>query len=503
MATTSTNFIAALGTGSGIDIKALAQGLVDAERAPKEDLIQASIKKSESRISGYSTVMYALDQVKIALDALRDPSAFNSIAPVSSAPQSVAVTASGTGSVGSHEVEVTSLAQAQRVVSTRTFAAADSLAPGQYSVRLTLQDAASTFRDISVTDTTPAGLVNAINAANFGGITASLLSTGGAGSPLRVIITGQQGADNGFSITDVGGTTLVGTGLATTVDAPSAHNRAALDAALVVNGLPVSRPSNRVSDVIEGVTLELLKTTGGAALPADRIVNISVTRDTAPVKEKIKQVVTNYNDLQAILDAALDKDSTVENLGATLVGDSTIKAIRAQVQRILMPDTGATADPGAPLTDLRQLGLFLDSDRRLKFASINNAGDSFASTFQVGSEQTLDRALATRFEDLAGMFTGSTGLATVMSDRLSGSGAYLDSSVRPSSPMRILKVQAGNFTERITQDQDRLAELRDRMDQLLVRYTKQFSIMESIVGESKSLRSSVENSFKAMSGGSR
>jgi flagellar hook-associated protein 2 len=329
------------------------------------------------------------------------------------------------------------------------------------------------------------------------------LSTGGAGSPLRVIITGQQGADNGFSITDVGGTTLVGTGLATTVDAPSAHNRAALDAALVVNGLPVSRPSNRVSDVIEGVTLELLKTTGGAALPADRIVNISVTRDTAPVKEKIKQVVTNYNDLQAILDAALDKDSTVENLGATLVGDSTIKAIRAQVQRILMPDTGATADPGAPLTDLRQLGLFLDSDRRLKFASINNAGDSFASTFQVGSEQTLDRALATRFEDLAGMFTGSTGLATVMSDRLSGSGAYLDSSVRPSSPMRILKVQAGNFTERITQDQDRLAELRDRMDQLLVRYTKQFSIMESIVGESKSLRSSVENSFKAMSGGSR
>lgn len=501
MATTSTNFVAALGTGSGIDIKALAQSLVDAEKAPKEALIKGSIEKSEARISGYSTVLYAVEQVKIALDALRDRSAFDSITPVSSNAQAVAVVESGGGAVGGHEVEVSQLAQSQRVVSTRLFAASDSVAPVPYTIRLTLNDAAASSRDVLVSDASPAGLVSAINGANFGGITASLLDSGSGASPLRVVINGAQGERNGFSITDVGSSSLVGTGLATTVDTPSAFNRGALDASLLVNGLPVRRPSNRVSDVIQGVTLELLKTTSGSVVPADRVVNIAVTRDTAPVKEKIKQVVTTYNDLQAILDAALDKESKVENLGGTLTGDSTIKAIRAQVQRILMPESGAVADPTAPLTDLRQLGLFVDVDRRLKFASISSTGSNFSTTFQVGSEQTLDKALAARFEDLATMFAGPSGIASVMSDRLSGSGAYLDSSVRPSSPMRVLKVQAGNFTERVTQDNDRLAALRDRMDQLLTRYTKQFSIMESLVGESKSVRSSVENSFKAMSGG--
>ena len=52
MAVSSTNFVSALGTGSGIDIKALAQSLVDAERKPKADSIQSSIDKSKNRVSG-------------------------------------------------------------------------------------------------------------------------------------------------------------------------------------------------------------------------------------------------------------------------------------------------------------------------------------------------------------------------------------------------------------------------------------------------------------------
>jgi flagellar hook-associated protein 2 len=54
MAVSSTNFVSALGTGSGIDIKALAQSLVDAERKPKADSIQSSIDKSKNRVSGYT-----------------------------------------------------------------------------------------------------------------------------------------------------------------------------------------------------------------------------------------------------------------------------------------------------------------------------------------------------------------------------------------------------------------------------------------------------------------
>ena len=47
------NLITALGAGSGVDIKALAQGLTDAEKVPKQNAIQSKIDKSEAKISGY------------------------------------------------------------------------------------------------------------------------------------------------------------------------------------------------------------------------------------------------------------------------------------------------------------------------------------------------------------------------------------------------------------------------------------------------------------------
>ena len=39
-----------LGAGSGVDVASLAQNLVDAERVPKENAINAKIAKSEAKI---------------------------------------------------------------------------------------------------------------------------------------------------------------------------------------------------------------------------------------------------------------------------------------------------------------------------------------------------------------------------------------------------------------------------------------------------------------------
>ena len=51
---TSTNTISALGAGSGVDVKTLAQSLVDAEKSPRKAAIDGKIKKSEGGISGYA-----------------------------------------------------------------------------------------------------------------------------------------------------------------------------------------------------------------------------------------------------------------------------------------------------------------------------------------------------------------------------------------------------------------------------------------------------------------
>lgn len=490
MATSSTNFISALGGGSGIDIKALAQNLVEAEKAPKAAIIQKSIDKSQARISGYATVAYAVSQVQAALDSLKNAADFNSFAVASSKPNSVAATVTGNPVAGAHEVKVTQLAQAQRSVSSG-FSAGQSLnggSPFALTLRIGVVD-----KTVNVTVPSPEGVVAAVNAAGTG-VTASLLNTGAAINPLNIILTGQSGSSNAFTISS--GTVALGFPADPASGAQATSpNRKAQDAVLEVNGLTVNRSTNKVSDVINGVTLDLY-----AASSTDTAV-VTLSRNTAPVKEKIKAIVTNYNDLQSILDSALDKDSTVEKLGGTLVGDSTIRGIREQVRRILIPDS-ASPDSSAGLSNLRQLGIFIDTDGKMKFATLKQTASVGESLLNVGDEGRLDQALSSRFEEVVSLFAGTSGgsgIAKTMSDQLSGSGVYIDSTASPSSPKKLLNALQQNALQRVSLDKQRLTDLETRMTQLLERYTRQFSVMESLVGESKSTRTGVENSFKGMS----
>lgn len=492
MATTSTNFIGTLGAGSGIDIKALAQSLVDAEKAPKAEVIQKRIDKNQTRISGYSTVAYAVGQVKAALDALKNPSDFNNFSAASSQAAAVAAKVTGSASVATHEVSVQKLAQGQRSVSSG-FAAGQALnGVGSASFNIDFTIAGVGQPTITVANPTPEGVVSAINNANLS-VKASLVNTGSGATPWQIVLQGPTGAANSFSLTS---TSSVNLGFAFAAPGSTTlPNRVAQNAELTVNGIALSRSTNQVTDAINGVSLDLLNTTSGTA-------TLALSRDTSPVKDKIKAVVSAYNDLQAIIDASLDKDSAVEKLGGSLVGDSVARSIRTMVKHIVMPDVSSGAAANAPLTNLRQLGLFIDSDNKMKFASLKDKASVGESLLNVGDESVLDKALAQRFDDVAAFLSGSNnsiGKAREMSDRLAGTGAYTDSSVSPSSPIRLLTVQQRNANERISADKDRLAALEDRMSSLLKKYTEQFSIMESIVGSSKSTRTGIENSFKGMS----
>ena len=113
----ATDAISALGAGSGVDVKALATSLVDAEKAPRKTAIDAKIKKSESGISGYAALKFVLGDLKTAFSNIKDQSAFNTVIPRVSQASAMNVTASATASAGSHTVSVTNLAKAQRSVS--------------------------------------------------------------------------------------------------------------------------------------------------------------------------------------------------------------------------------------------------------------------------------------------------------------------------------------------------------------------------------------------------
>ncbi|MDP4837256.1 MAG: hypothetical protein NWS01_08940, partial [Burkholderiales bacterium] len=52
--------------------------------------------------------------------------------------------------------------------------------------------------------------------------------------------------------------------------------------------------------------------------------------------------------------------------------------------------------------------------------------------------------------------------------------------------------------QRIDDYQEKLEALNTRMELLLARYTKQFGIMETLVGQSNAMRDSLKTSFEGM-----
>ena len=142
--------ITSLSAGSGVDVAALAQGLVDAERAPQENVINTKISKNEARVSGYAAVKFMLSNVKDALTDLKDANSFNASSVSNSNTSALSVTASTGAELGSHAVAITTLASAQRNISTGFAASSTALNSGSsFTMDVTLGSASTSTAAVS------------------------------------------------------------------------------------------------------------------------------------------------------------------------------------------------------------------------------------------------------------------------------------------------------------------------------------------------------------------
>jgi len=588
--TAKPNALIALGAGSGMDVQSLATNLVEAERAPRKAVIEKKITQSESGISGYAAVKFVLNDLKTAFSGIKDQSDFNAMTTRVSQSSAMSVTTTATASTGSHSVNITNLAKAQRSISgadnsgfalpttqlnggvafslelskgngptptkvfsqgvvpdpannitgtastsTLTFSAmakgesvkvngltftankaltasevgeafanlnaantADltnlntgMVAFGSYSgsfaagyasetnatgvvvLRSTSNGAAdiaapTSFNTIAIgaSSTTPAGMVAAINSSTLG-ISAQLINTGNAAAPYRIVITGATGASNSFTLTSkkADGTEVSNVNFGTRL-------QTAENATLTVNGVAISSSTNKVTDAIAGTTLELFTTTSGAA-------NLDFTRDTTAVKANLKALVTAYNDANSMLSVVSDPKSTVETYGATLVGNSMVSSVRTQMRNMI---TTASNTPSGNMTAMRDIGITLSRTGELEIDQVK-----------------MDAALQNNYDQVVTMLTANKENQSAQSTLNGGVSneavKKLTSLLDANSP---LTTQSTNLTTKISKYKAELDKLELRMTEMLARYKKQFAAMESMVGETKTLQTSLKSTFEGM-----
>jgi len=456
----------ALKVGSGIDIQGMAKSLTDVEREPRTQALEDKISKAEKRISGYSAIMFGLKKVQDAFKGLNDLSDFSGATVRNSNQSAFEATALAGAELGQHSVQVNSIAKPQ-ITRSGFFSSDTQLLNGgaEFNLQITV---GGTINSVKVTDTTPQGVVDAINAKSGAtGVDARLVATGDSANPYTILLTGDTGASGAFSVAQPFTEAAVpelsfGNTLQT-----------ATDANLVVDGLAISRSSNAIDDAIAGVRLDLVSTTSTAA-------TITLSRDTSQVKTKFEALATAYNDLQDFLNTMADPKSTDEDYGGVLATDSVLRYARDQARALI---TATSTTPGPVVTALRDIGITLDRDGKLQTDSVK-----------------LDVSLKGRFEEIAKAFSGNTENASLADESqplgIAGDALRkLDKLLATDGPI-LSRSKSAETTVASTQQE--LTDLQTRMDSVYERYLKQLSAMDTAVSQMNSLRDSLSGQFEGL-----
>lgn len=482
MATSAVNTISALGAGSGVDVKALAQSLVDAEKTPRKDAIDAKIKKSEGGISGYGAIKFVLGDLKTAFSNLKDLSDFGAMNVSNTQSSAFSVTTTPKALAGSHTVSVSSLAAPQRNLSAGFSDPTMQLTPtAGFSFTLIQGPAGGSQTTSTINigegDTSLNGIVSTINAYKLG-ITAQVVNTGSSTEPYKIMLTGATGTANQFTIsTDAGpqASSLFGT-----TQAPVAPIQAATDANATIDGIPITSSTNKISGVIAGVTFDLTAKTSDVLTPGSgATATVNLSRDTTNVKTNLQALVKAYNDANTMLNVVSDPKSTVDTYGATLVGSSTVTNIRSQIRSMITSDS---PNPTGGLSAFRDLGINLNRNGELELDSTK-----------------LDTVLQTKFDSMVTMLTANReNLSSLSSLSAGASGSAVKKLTAILDTTGAISAQSDNLTKKIDAYKLELTKLDDRMTTLLERYNKQFAAMETMVGQSKSLQTSLKSTFDGM-----
>ena len=461
------DFLGALGAGSGLDSKNLVESLVAAERAPLESRVNTKITESEQQISAYGTVLSSLQSLESAFGQLNDASDFATYSATiggglsPSGGASFEVTTDSDVQSGRYEIAVTNIAKPDRWVSAGFDATDTSLNDGSaFNTTLTFAD--GTTQTIAVDTATPQGMVDALNTADVG-VTASLVDTGADSGQFKIVLTGSLGADNAFTVShDIAS----GTG----VTFPSQVSTA-VDAALTIDGVAVTRSSNTVTDLIEGATLELLDESTGAGV-------LSVTADTETVEERIRSLVQTYNSIQTVFSTLRNPDAD-DPLAGALSGDNTFRTIENQVRQMF---TGLSSTPGETLSYLSDIGVEMTRFGTLEI-----------------DDTKLSDALTNQYSDVITLFSADTTNQSMRGEAsrgIAGDAMYsLDALLDVDGPIRS-RTDLAN--QRLTDYEDELAEIDLRMQAVYDRYLKQFTAMEQIVDQMNSTRESLKQQLDAL-----
>lgn len=475
--------VAVTGTGSGLDIDGLVASLVAAEQVPAEARLNAREASLTSLSTSFSSAKAAVSDFEAAANKLALASTFSQFTTSSSDTTKATISATSSASLGSYQLAVTNLASAQTLASGTFSTTTETLGTGTLTIAIgTPSYSGSTYSSFTQTSSvditidssnnTLAGVRDAINSAGAG-LNASILKNGDDYQLL--LVSEETGISKSMSISVSGdsvGSDIDDSGLSKLAFNSSGSQltqyAAGANANFSINGLAVSSASNTVTDVIDGVTLNLLSATSSA-------ITIDVKTDTDTIVADVQAFVDKYNAYASLFKDLTKYDATTGTAGL-LQGDSAARSVMSQIRSEL--GKSVMGLPGS-YTSLADIGISIDKSGVMTFA-----------------QSTFKTAFAAAPAEVTGVFASTT----VSGTAVEGVAEKLETLMEGFlvSTTGIFDSRISSLNTQLSAITDDRADLARRMQSLEDRYFAQLNAMDTLLAEIETTGNFLTQQFKAM-----
>lgn len=438
--------ISSLGIGSGLDLNGLLDQLQDAERG-KLKPIERQLETQQTKISAYGQLQSALSQFQTAAAELNDSALYESLS-TNVGGDAITATADGEAQPGSYNVTVNTLATRGTLASEGVAELDASLTTAEQTLTFSFGDGSS--KEVTIgANSSLEDIRDAINASEDSGVNATIVNDG---TNYRLALSSSEtGADASISGFSFSGTAPFAADTDNTLQAGT-------DAALTVNGIAITSPTNQVEGVIQGVTLNLQE---------EGDSTVAVEQDTRAVREAITGFVDAYNDLKDTI-GELTSFNAETGVAGELNGDNTVRTVESRMRSIL---SGGIEGEFSMLSDI---GISLQRDGTLSI-----------------DESELDNAIANNQGALSAFFAGDaddSGMAGQLNqglDQLLGTNGAVKGAI----------TGAENRVESLV---ERYTRTEQTIEQTISRYRTQFGQLDSMIAQMNQTSDYLTQQFDAL-----
>ena len=267
------------------------------------------------------------------------------------------------------------------------------------------------------------------------------------------------------------------------------------DAIIKYEGITISRPSNKIDDVVPEVTLNIHDKT-------EKTANISIKPDTESSKEAIIQFVGQYNQAVAEinilsqnkpeiveeLDYLTDEEKKTEHerLGM-FATDFSLTSIKSSMQSIV--SAGYSFSDSSTISMLSQIGIATNAG-----GFSGGYSQSKLRGYLEIDEKKLDSALENNMDDIRQLF-GFDSDGDLIVD--SGIAYKLDKQISAYTQTGgILALKTSTLDSKIKNSESRIAKLESQMDDKEAELRNKYAQMEGTLGSLESQQTTISNFSK-------